>query len=281
MKILIADSGSTKTIWASIIDGEVKKIYMQGLNPGLWTDEEIEESIKKNLIPGIKSEKYDSIYFYGAGCGRADRADRIQKILRAIFPRTDIHVKTDIEGAGLALFDREDGIVIISGTGSSAGLMRDGELVNQMPSFAYPKGDFGSGSHIGGMILEAYLSGKVPTNITELIDSKSRFSKDELFQKLLNPDTAKEVAARTMIVTGGYVHGSFIQEIAKRSIQMFLDELDEHFSEDLKIFPIKLNGRTAYNFSNIFDNVFYEAGISIKTVQLDPIDELIRYHSND
>ncbi len=281
VNILIADSGSTKTIWASIIDGEVKKVYMSGLNPALSTDDEIETSIQKSLIPGIGSNKYDKVYFYGAGCGRADRADRIQTILRATFPRTDIHVKTDIEGAGLALFGQEDGIVIISGTGSSAGMMRNGELIDQMPSFAYPKGDFGSGSHIGGMILEAYLSGKALAEIAELIESKSRFSKDELYQKLLNPDTAKEVAAQTMMVTGEHSQSSFIQEIAERSIRMFMDELEEHFSEDLKIFPIKMNGRTAHHFSNVFTTVFEEEGILIETVRKDPIEELIRYYSND
>lgn len=281
VKILIADSGATKTIWASIIDGEVKKIYTQGLNPAVYTDDEIEARIKKGLDPNIKSKKYDAIYFYGAGCGRADRADRVQKILRATFPRTDIQVKTDIKGAGLALFGQEEGIIMISGTGSSAGLMRNGELVDQMPSFAYPKGDFGSGSHIGGMILEAYLAGKAPMEIAELIESKSRFSKDELFQKLLNPDSAKEIAARTMMVTGEYSQRPFIQEIAERSIRMFLDELEEHFSEDLKIFPIRMNGRTAFHFLNVFAKVFEEEGIMIKTVQKDPIEELIRYHNND
>ncbi|RNC79473.1 MAG: hypothetical protein ED557_15485 [Balneola sp.] len=281
VKKLIVDSGATKTIWVSIIGGEKKRIYTEGTNPALISDEEFSRIIREKLIPALPDEDYDSIYFYGAGCGNEHRANRVSNILRSFFLGDEVHVKTDIEGAGLGLFGLTEGILLISGTGSSAGVMRNGKLVDQMPSDPFPGGDFGSGSHIGGMVLQAYLKGKAPSTFVEIIQTSGGGNKDELLSKLKDQKSAKRIASHTMFIVKELSEHDFLHNIAERSIRLFFEELDGYFSEDLKIFPIKVNGSTAFHFSNIFREIFGEAGIQIDMIQKNPIDELVHFHSHD
>ena len=117
MRLLIADSGATKTSW-TIIDREKEEDFgTAGLNPVFKSDTEIESIIFDELLPLLSIKDLDQLYFYGAGCRQWDQAERVEKFLKEAFPKSEIHVKTDIEGAGLSLFGDESGFIVISGTG--------------------------------------------------------------------------------------------------------------------------------------------------------------------
>ena len=67
--ILIADSGSTKTEWCLADQGRpVRTVVTAGINPFFQTREEIAGEIRDALLPALKGERIDAIYFYGAGC---------------------------------------------------------------------------------------------------------------------------------------------------------------------------------------------------------------------
>ena len=66
---LIADSGSTKTSWTLTEPGKRKKnITTQGLSPYFLTSEQVNEILKAELHPKLKSNP-DDLFFYGTGCG--------------------------------------------------------------------------------------------------------------------------------------------------------------------------------------------------------------------
>jgi len=279
MNILIADSGATKTSWASLLGNDVSIIQTQGLNPVLKVDSEIETIIFDELLPKIPSKDVNQLWFYGAGCKKWKNSERIYFLLKEAFPKSEIKVKTDIEGAGLALFGNEDGIIVISGTGSSAGFMHKGELVDIMPSKAYPEGDFGSGCHIGALVLSDYYSGDSPDFINEVIDSQRTLSHDELFIQFQNPEKSKQIAARVMQDIGSYSTSDYLKEKANHSFEMLIEQLIKHFGEGLEQFPVKVNGSTAFHFDEVFRMAFKHNGITINEIHQNPIQRLINYHS--
>ena len=66
---LIADSGSTKTVWF-LIDNNgnlLQKICTDGLNPFYQTEEQVSDVIGKQLKPQLASNATDYIYFLRGG----------------------------------------------------------------------------------------------------------------------------------------------------------------------------------------------------------------------
>src|SRR3712207_7302102 len=67
--ILLADSGSTKTDWCVVDNGQAAlTIKTKGTNPFFQTEEEIAEEIKSSLFPSLPTTQIEDVYFYGAGC---------------------------------------------------------------------------------------------------------------------------------------------------------------------------------------------------------------------
>ena len=67
--ILIADSGSTKIEWCVLDEGKVvAQVFTVGMNAMLLTEEEMAETIKRELMPHIGGMAIDEVYYYGAGC---------------------------------------------------------------------------------------------------------------------------------------------------------------------------------------------------------------------
>ena len=55
--ILIADSGSTKTDWCVVENGEsILRFKTRGMNPFFQTEEEIGKEIEAGLLPSLKDK---------------------------------------------------------------------------------------------------------------------------------------------------------------------------------------------------------------------------------
>ena len=62
--ILIADSGSTKTDWSVVENGEIiKSIPTKGINPFYQTEQEITEVLKTSLLPEVSGYSIESVFF--------------------------------------------------------------------------------------------------------------------------------------------------------------------------------------------------------------------------
>lgn len=281
MRILIADSGATQTTWATIVENEHSIIRTSGINPLLKADVEIEAIIFDELFSQLRSKEFDQLWFYGAGCREWKNSDRVMSMLKEAFPQSEIMLKTDVEGAGLASFGDGTGIVVISGTGSSAGFMKNGEMMDIMPSKAYPEGDFGSGCHIGALVLRDYFINEAPVFIKEVIDNNRSLSFEQLFLQFQSPNKSKQIAAKVMRDVGSFKDSDYVKEKAIISIEIQLEQLKNHFKEGLTELPIKLIGSTAFHFQTVFRKVFHDAGIEIADIQQNPIQGLIDYHGID
>jgi N-acetylglucosamine kinase-like BadF-type ATPase len=288
MSILIADAGATNTSWASIKENDITTVTTSGINPSVKVDSEIESTVFDELLPQINKTGIGKVVFYGAGCKAWAQAERVRKILKEAIPKADIFVKTDVEGAGLSVFSLSNGIVVISGTGSSAAFMKGGSVADMMQSKAWPEGDLGSGAHIGALILNDYFAGDAPAAVRELIDANRRLSEDELFVQFQNPTRSKQIGAKaTKDVAAMYEitgdGGDYFSRIVKTAVNQLLDELENHFQSALQNTPVKLVGTTAHHFESLFRECFSARDIDIEEIVKSPLPGLIAYHqeSND
>ncbi len=285
MSIIIADGGATSTTWAELKGGEEQIVRTSGINPFLKVDAEIETVIYDELGMLLNTSIVDKVLFYGAGCGDFQRANRVKKILSEAFRNAEIIIKTDIEGAGISLFGNSTGIVGISGTGSSAGFMNQGILVDIMPSKPYPEGDFGSGSHIGSLILKDFYAGQAPQEIKQLIQSRRRLSLDQLFVLFQDPTKSKMIASKVLtdVVTSSEfdkpMHQEYLKRLVFESLDPFFKQLKSHFKNALANQSIRFVGGTVAAFDDYFREFFRQKGLLIDEIQRNPIHGLIRHHT--
>ena len=97
MKILIADSGSTKTDWALVDEqGNVMvTCKTQGISPIHQSDAEILDVLCKELV---LSEQPQEVFFYGSGVTEAMKS-RMKSLLQQSFPEAKVEAEGDMLGA--------------------------------------------------------------------------------------------------------------------------------------------------------------------------------------
>jgi hypothetical protein len=102
-KILIADSGATKTDWL-YVEGEIHNFFRTGgLHPAFLNPVKDANELKSEL-PNVQPNRID---FYGTGLGNKASDEKIHALLRKAFPTAnDIEVKSDLEGSARAFFGK-------------------------------------------------------------------------------------------------------------------------------------------------------------------------------
>lgn len=169
---LIADGGSTKTIWClKDNDQVIARVKTQGLNPFFQTEEKIRQVIKMELLyqlrsHGIAIEDVKKIQFYGAGL-RDEMKRRFHAILDSLFDADEIEVDTDLLGAAKALCGTSEGIAAILGTGSNSCLYDGEKIVKNIPALGFILGDEGSGAVMGRLFIGALFKGQLPDTLRE------------------------------------------------------------------------------------------------------------------
>ena len=164
--ILIADSGSTKTTWMEVESGN--KLVTEGLNPHFTTDEAFFAAcnVVRRQLSLLNAQC--SIYFYGSGCGSESQSARVESLLAKAFGTSQVHVETDMLGACRAVCGGRPGVVGILGTGSNACYYNGRRIAYQAISTGYILGDPGSANHVGRLLLNDYLTGRMPYYLATL-----------------------------------------------------------------------------------------------------------------
>lgn len=152
-KILIADSGATKTDWL-YVEGEIHKFFRTGgLHPA-FLDPVTDANELKSELPNVQPNR---IYFYGTGLGNQASDEKIHSLLRKAFPTANnIVAKSDLEGSAQAFFGSGDGVVAILGTGSICAKVESGKPVRKSAALGFAIGDEGSAVDLGRKLLRGY-----------------------------------------------------------------------------------------------------------------------------
>jgi rhodanese-related sulfurtransferase len=87
------------------------------------------------------------------------------------FTSSQVHVDHDLLASARALLGNESGIACILGTGSNSCLFLNGKIIENIPSWGYMFGDFGSGAHIGKEFIQAYANNQFSSSLKKELEA--------------------------------------------------------------------------------------------------------------
>ncbi len=292
MKILFADSGSTKTHWALVEEAPglpkmIRTAQTQGLNPLYVTPEQITSACRQVLADvGEKPTGVDELRFYGSGCS-GERLTVVERALRAVFtPRTKVIVDSDLMGAALALKTKgektpaEPFIACIMGTGSIAALFDPATCALQpMPALGYVLGDEGSGAWFGRHLLGDYLKQQMPEKAREAFeDDFGAISAESAIRHVYQMPTPNRYLATFAAFVGRHLELPYVERLAYRGVEAFwqrnvlpIDLLDE----GIEVRDVRLVGSLAWSLRPVIEKVAEVHGYVVSQVIKDPIEGLI------
>lgn len=278
---LIADSGSTKTIWY-LTNGKAHTIYhTKGYNPFLLSTTEIKASLEKDLFPQFRIERnqIQEVYFYGAGCGSIETQKRVQNLLQECFGFAQIYVHNDLLGTARAVCQHQAGLCCILGTGSNSCVFDGKKIIANTVSLGYILGDEGSGSHIGKLLVQSFFYGKMPNELAQAFELKYQLSRATFLDQLFNSDMPNQYLASFSLFCGEKIEHLFIQKIIKQAFDTFIQE---HVLPFLKKHPnlkVHFSGSVAYVYQQLLEESLNVYNISIGETIKTPFPNLLYYHT--
>lgn len=276
--LLIADSGSTKTDWRVLKDGEVILDYQtEGINPYLQDVIQITRIISDGDIDEVKS-KIVEIAFYGAGCAREDKKQEVKTALQEVFSIAKINVYSDMFGAARGLAGFNSGIVCVLGTGSNACEYDGVDIVENSVSLGYLLGDEGSGVFLGRQLLQQYLYGRLPESLVIKFDAKyPGISKEVILDKLYTQYMPNRYMASFSEFIKENEEHPFIHGMLYESFYKFLEYHVQPFKNSSSL-KVNFVGSIAYSYMSILEKVTLESGLSFGKVKKSPLEGLTAYH---
>lgn len=270
MRILIADSGSTKTHWALLDGKELVSEWMGGgMNPALADSSAIAGVLPEDVRAG-------KICFYGAGC-KGDNALYMERVLRERYPEVpDISVESDLLAAARSLCGRRSGVACILGTGANTCLYDGNVIVGNVPTLGYVLGDEGSGASLGRLLLKAVLRGDVPPAVSR--DFQAVYAMDEA-----------DIVRKVYREPGGNVFlASFCRFLSAHRSEGFLrmlviDEFVRHFEATVLRYArpdlsVNYVGSVAFHFQEELREAAARVGLTVGEIRQRPMPGLIDFH---
>lgn len=276
MKLLLGDSGNTKTDWAYLEDG--KPIFHRGagLHPAFSSDNEIRSEIEKTA----GHLKPTAIRFYGTGCYSTEVKSRFEKIFRSIFSNVSLEINDDLLAAAHAHLGNQPGIIAILGTGSICGRYDRHKLTARSAALGYAIGDEGSAADLGRRIVKQFLRNRFDDATAELVSgSLEKSAYPDLMDKIYRSDNpghqlasiAGDVLNRpltdqlTELVTGS------INDFISGQLSMLQPEPDER---------IVFTGTVALRHQSIINDVLKKNGYQNLQFGERVIEGLVQYYGN-
>ena len=278
--ILIADSGSTKTDWCVVENGQpIQQISTKGINPFFQSEEEISNEIATSLLPQLKTNALDAVYFYGAGCGFPDKIAMVHRaITKHLQIKREVEVNTDMLAVAHGLCQHEAGIACIMGTGSNSCYYDGKQIVSNVSPLGFIHGDEGSGAVLGKLLVGDILKNQMTPELKEkflkqfgltpadIIDHVYRKPFPNRFLASLSPFLAQNIDEPCI---HALVLGSF-KSFLKRNVMQY---------ENFRNSKVHFIGSVAFYYKTILAEAAQEMNIQLGTIIKSPMEGLIKYHS--
>jgi len=275
---LIADSGSSKTVWC-LLDGKNKRtISTQGISPYFLTIEQIREILIKELSPKIKTDLPGEIYFYGTGCSNPANVKSVKGALKKVFPGASVFVDHDLMGAAKALCGNEKGVACILGTGSNSCYYNGKKIIKNSPGLGFILGDEGSGAHLGKRVVQYYLYNTFDPDLMDRFKAKFNTNAVEILEAVYRqPLPNRYLANFTTFLVENRGH-YMIENIIEDSFNDFFFNHIYKYRESWTM-PVHFIGSVAYGFRDILKEMCEAYELQLGKVLKHPMDGLVKYHS--
>lgn len=280
--ILLADSGSTKTTWVLLSNGDkITEANTQGFNPYFQTERIIEDGIRNELTSEILSHanaKGLTIYYYGAGCSSFDKVKTVRDALQHVFVNAKIFVDHDLLASARALCGNSPGIACILGTGSNS-CYYDGKVIKEnIPSVGYFFGDYGSGGHIGKSLIQAYFDDKLPADLKKELSALRDFDREYILENIYQKPMPNRFLASYGKLAAEYIKHPYIADLIKKCFSDFLEFQVEKYSGHKEL-PINFVGSVASSNQELLLDVLKKRGLKAGIILRSPMSGLIDFHT--
>ena len=276
--IIVADSGSTKTTWMDVDSGN--KIVTGGLNPHFTTDEQFLAACAVVRQHFQLSTFNLQLYFYGAGCGNVSQRQRVEKLLAASLRPDTMAVETDMLGACRAVSSARPSIVGILGTGSNACYFDGQEIKCQPTSTGYILGDNGSANHVGRILLNDYLTRRMPESVRASFYDTYHLSDEQLIDAVYHQPAPNRFLASLAPFAVQHQEAAYCDEVIRTALYDWYHGSLTTLCEQAGYPAGELNvvGGFAKAIEPLLRRFFADKALHVGTVLADPIDGLRLYH---
>jgi len=277
---LIADSGSTTTLWRVIKNnGEVAmEVVTKGINPYFQTRLEIEEEIQFQLLPKFPYYFHiDSVFFYGSGCTPA-KIPFIKNILEGCFIK-HIEVSSDLLAAARAVCGHHKGIVAILGTGSNSCYYNGDIVEDNVSPLGFILGDEGSGAALGKALISLLFKQRQYASLKQTFLDEMNFSEHHIVEYVYKaPFPNRFLASLSPFILNHMDHPAIYQMV----LDVFQSFIDLNLKQYAQIdeYPIHFVGSIAYHFRDYLEEALRASGVKMGTIVKDPMEGLTAFHSN-
>ncbi|OEK03105.1 N-acetylglucosamine kinase [Roseivirga sp. 4D4] len=276
MKILIADSGFTKTDWRVISEeGDISQAKTAGINPYYQTEDEMLKEIQDlhSQIP----EKIDHIYYYGTGCSSGHNREKIASLLKRYYPHAEIDVNHDLLAAARSLCGDQPGIACIIGTGTNSCLYDGKKITDNIPSLGWAIADEGGGTYLGKIMVTDYYRKDMPKHLRILFKEEFELTKDGFLSKMYQEPMPGRFLASFAKFIGKHISDPYMYQLVATGFELFITKNVMKYEGHKKL-PIHFTGSVAYYFGNILRDVAMNKGLQIKHITQQPIAGLTLFH---
>lgn len=274
--ILIADSGSTKTEWVAIQQGNVvATIKTSGINPVYQQPAEIAADIKQNVVTTFSSLPIKQVFFYGAGC-IPEKVDEMQVTLSGCFD-TPTTVQSDLVGAAVALCGNEPGLASILGTGSNTCFWDGKKVIKNISPLGFILGDEGSGAVLGKLLIADILKNQISKEISDKFYAEYRLTNAEIIDRIYRQPFPNRFLASFTRFMHQNIQNEEIQNIIISNFVLFINRNVKQY--DYHNHPLNAVGSVAHFFKNLLYVAAKQTGVTIGSVVQSPINGLIQFHT--
>ncbi|MBP6313277.1 MAG: hypothetical protein WAR83_05325 [Flavobacteriales bacterium] len=281
---VIGEIGGTSSRWAFIEgDGSIRMLpnkgeAISGFNPLNGDADQFVANVSAYFKTDLPSYfEHRNVQVYGAGCGSPERTKRMSEALSRIWPTAEIQVDTDILGAAKGLCGNDQGLVLILGTGMSAGYWDGTNLFRPMPSLGYILGDEGSGADIGRATLQDAFYERMPVHLREALfgaDGPDLSSVLESIHRSAFP--ARSLASYTAKIS---IHKEerYVRELILSRFHAMAELLVLFFTPEQRS-NVAATGSVSYGFKELLAECLWDRGMTLTSVEPDPLPGLVRFH---
>lgn len=275
MKLLIADSGATKTDWAFIENGKPIFFKGEGLHPAYFSNADINNLIHRT----VGKLRPDHIHFFGAGCHSEEINSRFESNFKNHFSKVTVTVNDDLTGTAKAHLGNKNGIIAALGTGSICGRYHTGKIMEKSAALGFAIGDEGSAADIGKRILKQFFRNRFDEATHKAVaEALNEISYSVWMQKIYQHKTPnRELANVAGLVLNREVTPE-LKKIVQDSIASFVvEQLSElKPSNDERIV---FTGKVAISNKAILLDVLSQKGFENVEVKGSVIEGLVRFYA--
>ena len=278
--MIIADSGSTKTTWRiakSVTD--FIDVSTEGINPYFQSKDDIEQILYTQLLPNIDPNWMPFlgvVNYYGAGCSSPEKCEIVGSAIKNCLQKSKVIIEHDLLASARALLGNNKGIACIIGTGSNSCLYDGTVITENVPSWGYLFGDFGSGAHIGKQLLQAYANDELSKEIKEKLEYQG-VQREVILNSVYKRPLPNRYLATFAKLAQAHIQDAQVNSIVINCFETFFKYQVEKYT-GYKSYEVSFVGSIAFHFNKQLTIAANSRGIKVGKILKEPIEGLTLFH---